>query len=184
MRILESERLLLKPVEPDDLAFLLDLRWDASIMEYLMHDPICLASQHTWLDACRKRGDLLLSVFLKKEGGPLLVGTVGLSEIDHLHQKAQWRWCRIDPSYQRRGIGYEATHMAFDYGFNTLNLHKITSDSFADNTAIINMSRKLGFVEEGVLRSHYFHKGAYRDAVIMGLFRDEFNRRKKEAMQQ
>ncbi len=54
MRVLESDRLLIKPVEEDDLAYLLDLRWDADIMGYLIHDPISMENQENWFRNLKK----------------------------------------------------------------------------------------------------------------------------------
>lgn len=61
MRVLESERLSLRPVEEADLDFLLSLRWDAGIMEHLIHDPISARSQKDWLDRAAKSNDLPLT---------------------------------------------------------------------------------------------------------------------------
>ena len=48
MRILESERLILKPVEPEDLNFLMEQRWDADLTDYIIHNPISTYTQQKW----------------------------------------------------------------------------------------------------------------------------------------
>ena len=164
MRILETERLLLKSVERDDLKFLLDLRWDAAVMKGLIHDPISVRSQEDWFEKIQRSNDVALSIFIKENGElteMTIVGTVGLYNFKHRHQIATWR-VRLAPGYQGMGIAREAIMLVLDYGFNTLNLNKIISDSFADNEAIVSLSKKLGFVEEGILRSHYFHDGKFK----------------------
>lgn len=173
MRILETERLLLKPVENEDLEFLLDLRWNRDIMQHLIHDPISLKNQNDWFNNL-KSTDLPLSIFVKENDERHLVGTTGLYQINSRHQRAVWR-IRIDPSHQGKGYAKEATCLLLDYGFNTLNINKITSDSFADNKAIVDLTLKLGFKQEGLLTGHYFHKGKFRDAMLFGLLRDDFN---------
>jgi len=181
MRILESNRLILKPVEKEDLSFLLDLRWEGDIMDYLIHDPISSQSQQVWYENILKNKDLALSIFLKNEidsKKTTIVGTVGLYNFNLRHQRATWR-IRISSEYQGKGIAYESIYMLLDYGFNTLNINKIISDSFSDNLAIIKLSKKLGFIEEGTLREHYFHKGHFRDAIIFGLLREDFNKKAK-----
>jgi RimJ/RimL family protein N-acetyltransferase len=179
MRILESERLIIKPVEEKDLEYLLNLRWDASIMEHLIHDPISMQNQKNWF-ANISRKDLVLSIFLKNDQSePIIVGTIGLYNIDHRHQKAVSR-VRIDPAYQRKGIAFESRNMVMDYGFNTLNLNKITADCFADNKAIVNLCLKLGFKEEGLFRKHYYHQGEFKDAIQFGILKEEYLALKKK----
>lgn len=175
MRVLESSRLVLKPVERADLPALLELRWDSAVMVQLLHDPISLESQTAWFERIRESGDVVVSIFVKGDDAQLaLAGTTGLFDIDRRHQRATWR-LRISPAYQGQGIAFEASKMIFDYGFNTLNLQRIVSDSFADNARIVKLSEKLGMKAEGQLRRHYFHQGQFRDAISFGILRDEFD---------
>jgi diamine N-acetyltransferase len=176
MRILETERLLLKPVEAEDLKYLLNLRWDQEVMNYLIHDPISSKNQVDWFNNLNKK-DLALSIFLKEDADLKIIGTIGLYEINARHQRAIWR-IRLDPTQQGRGYATEAIKLLLDYGFNTLNLNKITSDSFADNEAIVRLTLKLGFKQEGLLVGHYFHKGKFGDAIQFGLLRKDFNKNK------
>lgn len=176
MRILETQRLLLKPIEVEDLKFLLNLRWEQEVMNYLIHDPISFKNQMDWFNNIKKT-DLALSIFVKEDNDLKIIGTVGLYEINARHQRAIWR-IRLDPSQQGKGFATEAINLILDYGFNTLNLNKIISDSFADNTAIVNLTLKLGFKQEGLLVGHYFHKGEFRDAIQFGILRKDFNLKK------
>ena len=173
MRILESKRLLLKPVTEEDLSFLLDLRWNAGVMKYLVHDPIGMKEQAEWFRTLNTKKNLALSVFLKEGKETKICGTVGLYDIDTRHMRATWR-IRLSPEVQGKGIGFEATAMTMKYGFDTLNLNRIVSNSMADNAAIIKMTQKLGFTDEGVLRKHYFFNGKYNDAIQFGILREEF----------
>jgi diamine N-acetyltransferase len=174
MRILETQRLILKPIEVEDLNFLLNLKWQKEVMNYLIHDPISSKNQLDWFNSIKKT-DLALSIFIKQDNELRIIGTIGLYEINTRHQRAIWR-IRLDPTQQGKGYATEAINLILDYGFNTLNLNKIISDSFADNEAIVNLTLKLGFKQEGLLVGHYFHKGEFRDAIQFGLLRKDFNR--------
>lgn len=176
MKILETQRLILKPIEVEDLKFLLNLRWEQEVMNYLIHDPISLKNQLDWFNNIKKT-DLALSIFIKQDNELKIIGTIGLYEMNARHQRAIWR-IRLDPSQQGKGCATEAINLILDYGFNTLNLNKIISDSFADNVAIVNLTLKLGFKQEGLLVGHYFHKGEFRDAIQFGLLRKDFNDKK------
>lgn len=176
MRILETERLLLKPIEVEDLTYLLNLRWLRAVSSFIIHDPISQKKQLDWFNNL-KPTDLALSIFLKEDTGLKIIGTVGLFDVNTRHQRASWR-LRIDPEHQGKGYATEAANLILDYGFNTLNLNKITSDSFADNQPILNLTAKLGFKQEGLLMDHYFHQGTFRNAVVLSLLRKDFNNKK------
>lgn len=175
MRVMENDRILLKPVEEQDLPLLLELRWDEVLTDYLIHDPISMTHQKHWFENLYKNGDVALSIFYKEDDLLKHIGLIGLYNFNHRHRRATWKSLRILPEYQGKGIAVEASRMLLDYGFNTLNLHKITSDSFEDNAAILNLLEKLGFKKEGVLVEHYFHQGKYKNAIIHSILREDFN---------
>lgn len=176
MRILESERLILKPVEPEDLNFLMEQRWDADVIDYIIHNPISTYTQQKWYEKICKNGDVALSIFYKEKPNeqPVLLGAVGLYDFNYRHQRATWKTLRIPKKYQGLGLAYEASQMLIEYGFNTLNLNRITSDVFPDNESIIRLLSKLGFQEEGRLKQHYFHQGKFKDVLIYSLLREDF----------
>ena len=126
-----------------------------------------------------KNGDLALSIFYKENEQLRHIGLIGLYDFNQRHRRATWKSLRIIPEYQGKGIAMEASLMLLDYGFNTLNLHKITSDSFEENSSILKLLEKLGFKREGVLIEHYFHQGKYKNAVIHSVQREEFNEKFK-----
>ena len=177
MKILETERILLKPVEEEDLAFLMDLRWDKDITQYIIHDPISSQDQKNWYEKMSKGNNLALSIFYKdpkNSSQPEIIGTIGLFDMNYRHQRATLKSMRILSQYQGQNIGLEATNLLMDYGFNVLNLNKITCDLFEDNIARLKGLLKLGFKKEGVLKQHYFHQGKFKDAAIYSLLRKNY----------
>ncbi|MBO4488776.1 MAG: GNAT family N-acetyltransferase [Bacteroidales bacterium] len=177
MRVLESERIILKPVEPADLPFLLEQRWDADLTEYIIHNPISSHSQQQWYEKICRNGDMALCVFYKdpNTNNATLVGTTGLYDINQRHQRATWKTLRMAKEYQGMGLSYEASEMLMDYGFRTLNLNKITCDVFPENLSVVRLLERLGFQQEGRLQQHYFHQGAFKDVVIYSLLREAFH---------
>ncbi len=177
MRVLESERLLIKPVEEEDINDLLDFRWERETMQHSIHEPISRQAQLAWYRSLSPK-DLALSIFLKEPDGPKLVGTVGLYDIDARHQHAVFRF-RLTGAARGKGIGLEAGRMAMEYGFKTLNLQRIYCDLFTDNKASVRTLERLGMVEEGVMRRHFYHDGAFHDVRIVGVLREEFLQREQ-----
>lgn len=156
---------------------MLELRWNQEVMNHLIHDPLSMDAQRAWLQRTRAAGDVALCIFAKTSEGDLeFAGTVGLYEFSSRHQRADAR-IRLSPAHQGKGLAFEAIKMILDYGFNTLNLHKIWADTFSDNAPSCKLYERLGMQSEGVARQHYFHQGKFRDATRFAILRDEFNRR-------
>ena len=58
----------------------------------------------------------------------------------------------------------------FDYGFNTLNYHKILAGVNTSNTRSLRMCKKLGFIEEGHQKDMDFIDGKWEDIKLFAIF--------------
>jgi ribosomal-protein-alanine N-acetyltransferase len=174
MRILETERLILKPIEESDLDYLMNLRWDKEVGNYIIHQAISKKDQLNWYNNIKN--DLALSVFLKENNTLKIIGTTGLYNIDYRHQRAIIKF-RLDKDYQGYGYAYEFMIETLKYGFDTLNLNKIVGESMEINEKIIKTVQKAGFVVEGIQKDFYYHQGEYRNAILFGLTKQDFRKK-------
>jgi RimJ/RimL family protein N-acetyltransferase len=69
----------------------------------------------------------------------------------------------------RGGYGTDAVRTLCRFGFDHVNLHRITLQVNADNPQAIRAYEKAGFVHEGRLREAAFVHGDRVDLLVMGL---------------
>ena len=69
----------------------------------------------------------------------------------------------------RGGYGTDAVRTLSSFGFDHVNLHRITLYVNADNARAIAAYEKVGFVHEGRLREAAFAHGGRVDLLAMGL---------------
>lgn len=100
------------------------------------------------------------------------VGTCGLTGISPVHGSAEFSLL-IDPSHRGVGLGTWTLKKLIAYGFDHLRLHCIWGETFEKNPAK-RIFVRLGFQEEGKLRSRYFKNGKYTDTHILSILRPEF----------
>jgi RimJ/RimL family protein N-acetyltransferase len=67
----------------------------------------------------------------------------------------------------------EASLVAIRYVFSNLKLQRITGAYFVYNKLMINLCKRLGFREEGIIRHGTKVDGKPVDMIIMGLLREE-----------
>src|SRR5665647_1413736 len=101
MRILESDKLIIKPTEESDLNELMQLRWNADVMSYLLHEPIGMKQQMEWFKNISSK-DIVMTIFFKDKEGLKIIGTTGLYNINMRHQTATLK-IRIATTAQGRG---------------------------------------------------------------------------------
>lgn len=83
----------------------------------------------------------------------------------------------VDAAYRDRGVGTEAMRLAIDYVFESLPIHRLSLEVFAFNPRAIAVYRKLGFVQEGVLRDALFWDGEFHDTILMSILRPDWETR-------
>jgi len=177
--MLETERLILKPVEESDLPSLLEMQWSQELMRYMIFKPLSLENQKEWFKSLGNE-NLAFSIYLKKDEIKELVGLATLNHINYLHQRASWGM-KLKSNLQSKGIGYEASLIIIDFAFSHLNLKKIHADVIIENLVSRKLAEKVGTREEGLLKSHYFQNGKFRDVIIYGILKEEFyNKNLKE----
>nr|WP_277605360.1 GNAT family protein [Glycomyces sp. L485] len=73
-----------------------------------------------------------------------------------------------------RGIATEAARLLVDFGFQVLELHRVSAAAGPDNPASIKVIEKLGFTREGRIRDHVFTNGAWRDSILYSILEHEW----------
>lgn len=104
----------------------------------------------------------------------MLIGGVGLHDINNYNQTAMFGVYIGDKNYLGKGFGEEATKLMLDYGFNILNLHNIFLMVYDYNQKAIDLYKKIGFKIIGKRRqARLFAKKRY-DIAFMDILADEF----------
>jgi RimJ/RimL family protein N-acetyltransferase len=115
------------------------------------------------------RDNVFLAMVLKS--GDRHIGNIKLGPIHWMHRSADIGLLIGERDCWGQGYATEAIRLVVDYAFSELNLHKLTAGCYAINHGSIKAFQKVGFVVEGVRPQHYYYRGAYIDAVLLGLVR-------------
>lgn len=82
----------------------------------------------------------------------------------------------IDGAYEGRGLTYTAAAAVLDEAFGRLQLDRVGLHTELGNDRSRALARRLGFVEEGVLRKAIASPAERRDQVAYGLLAAEWAR--------
>ena len=102
----------------------------------------------------------------------VLIGYTGLVYIDWINRRAEYS-ILVAKDYHSNydEIFQKTTDFITNYGFNSLNLHKITTETFSHRTHQIELFDKFGFEREGLLTDHAYKEGKYYDSILHAIFR-------------
>jgi len=140
--------------------------------------PFTLKQEQRYVQKMRASSqDYVFSIF-RKDGAYL--GQVGLHGVFPMNRIARLAIVIGDKSDFGKGYGSAAIRLALDKAFGELELHKIWLLVMFTNKRSRSLYRHLGFIEEGILRQEYFHKGEFHDMVRMSILENEWPRKPAE----
>lgn len=175
---LETERLVLRALTPDDAAAIFAYSSDPEVARYVAWDAHrSVDDTKAFLDLTMGRyasGDALDWGMVYKGDGRL-VGTSGFVGREPEHARAEVG-CVLHRVYWGMGLAAEALGAMISFGFERMGLNRIEGRCIAENTASARIMEKAGMAYEGTMRRREFMKGEYRDMKLYAILKDEYRR--------
>ena len=100
-------------------------------------------------------------------------GSVAFERLSERNRIAQGGRFAIAPQFRGRGIGLEAARLFQRLLLLELDFHRIELQVYGFNERAIVHAERCGYVREGVKRKAYLRHGAWQDAVLFSLLREE-----------
>jgi RimJ/RimL family protein N-acetyltransferase len=102
-----------------------------------------------------------------------IVGLVQVRQLDPSFEAGEWE-CTIAPSWRGGGIFLEMARLIGSFAFGTLGTHRLEARVLLQNGRANGALRKLGAVEEGVLRRSVRRGGEYVDQVLWSVLKEDW----------
>jgi RimJ/RimL family protein N-acetyltransferase len=168
--VLESERLLLKPLS-SDYASESYVAWlnDPEVTAYLETPVPYTADDLREFLANVDRSDMLFWAIIVKASGTH-IGNLKIDPVNERHRFAEYGILIGDKRSHGKGFAREASELAIAYCFDELDLRKITLGVVAQNEPAVKLYQKMGFVTEGVYHDHGYYQNQWCDVLRMALF--------------
>ena len=176
---LETERLILRPIEESDAPALFPLINDADVAAGMLTIPHPYPEDAyvPWIrksrEAMERREMYEMAIVLKETGLP--VGACTFSNISWVHMNAELGYW-LGKEYWGRGYTTEAVRSMLAFGFEELGLERTYACCFTDNAASARVLEKAGFKYEGCARHEYRKDDKFMDMLRYGIIRQEYDR--------
>ncbi|MHA1914631.1 MAG: GNAT family N-acetyltransferase [Promethearchaeota archaeon] len=120
------------------------------------------------------RERLFFEIWHKADNKP--IGYAGLEGIRWFDRRASLFYVIGEKQYWGKGFATEASSLIVNYGFNELNLHKITAGAFSPNKASICVLKKVGFQFELTRKKEIYIDGQFVDSQEYSILKREWNK--------
>jgi len=168
--ILETQRLRLTPLAPEDTRDIFPLMRDAEVMAFWdvgeSADPDIIANIVEGQVADMAQGRAIYWAMRRLADGGFL-GVCDLSEIDRRHKRAEVGFMLSREAWGQ-GYALEAMRAVLSYA-GAQGLRRLLARTHLGNRRSDSLLEELGFEEEGLLRGHVLRDGERRDCRLFGL---------------
>ena len=173
---LTTARLVLRPFRDADRREVFELHSHARVMRYWDSAPWSDETQaDRFLSRCRALSDNEAGarVAVERRDTGRFIGWIGLQHWDHDNRSANLGYVFAEHAWGQ-GYATEAGRALLEWGFDVMDLNRVSAQTDTRNEASARVLTKLGFTLEGILRENVIVDGEVSDDATYSLLRREW----------
>ena len=102
-----------------------------------------------------------------------MVGTIGLGGYNRYNSRIEISY-DISFDHWRQGIALNCSYTLIKYIFENTNINRIEAITSTYNEASVRLLEKCGFIFEGTLRQHRYHRGKHVDVYSFSILKEDY----------
>lgn len=173
--VLETERLILRPMRMSDAQDLFSYASDPEVSRHVLWDTHeSLSQSRRFLRAAIRqyRRGQPASFAITLRGSGRMIGTIGFMWVNTDYLSAEVGYS-LSREYWNKGIMTEALRRVVAFGFDELRLNRIEAQHETDNPASGRVMAHVGMRPEGTLRQRIRNKGRFVDVALYAILRSD-----------
>ena len=174
---LVGSRVVLAPLTMDHVDALAEVGLDPEIWRWMPARVRDRTGMQAFVEECleglRRGSDVPFVTTLRDTGQ--ITGATRFLNIAFEHRRVEIGGTWIAPAWQRSHVNTEAKYLMLRHAFEHWGCRRVEFKTNALNTKSRDAIRRLGAVEEGILRKHMVQEdGSSRDSVYFSILDDEW----------
>jgi RimJ/RimL family protein N-acetyltransferase len=174
--ILETDRLILRPLRIEDTSPLFTYRSDSETNKYQGWIPKTMEEVADFIIRNPKQFNLPETWFqlaLTEKKNETFIGDIGVHFFGKENKQVELG-CTLNKKYQNKGYATEALTKVIDCLFLDLKKHRIITSIDPQNTDSIRLVERIGFRKEGHFIKSLFLNNVWVDDIIYALIEDDW----------
>jgi len=133
----------------------------------------------SWTHRERKAGNYVCFAVVP-DGMETAVGIFQIRSLEPGFGSAEWGFA-IGSPYWGTGVFAEGAGMVMEFAFNVVGTHRLEARAAVANGRGNGALRKVGAVQEGLLRRSFLRNGHYHDQVLWGILAEDWRLQRASA---
>ncbi len=174
--ILETKRLILRPITIDDKYEVFEYRSDIETNKYQGWIPTTISDVETFIGKVSKQinepNTWFQFIIIEKEPQKI-IGDLGIHFFDNENRQAEIG-CTLNKHFQNKGYATESVKSVIDYLFKGLGKHRIIASIDPENKNSIRLVERIGFRKEAHFVESLFINGKWVDDLIYAMIEKDW----------
>jgi len=176
-KTLETNQILLRPLRQEDYNRFTEITDDKDLWIYFTNDLSDKNVLFKWIETgvheIKDKKRLAFSIIDKRTNS--LIGSTSIGNISERDKRFEIGWTWLCREFQGKGINDQTKYLLLKYCFEELECQRVEFKTDVLNIPARNALKRIGAVEEGVLRSHtLMTHNRRRDTIYYSILRHEW----------
>ena len=175
-----SDNIILRPLLKEDFQEMYQLTKDPQMWTYFTSDLSDKDELKNWIDsAIKDYSRLALTIIDQKT--KRIIGSTSIGNISSSDKRAEIGWSWIGKDYQGKGYNALVKGLMLRYLFDDCDFERVEFKTDVLNIPARKALKKMGLVEEGILRSHTLMiRNRRRDTIFYGVLKKEWEKMRSQ----
>jgi len=177
--VLEGRGITLRELRMSDAKALLALLTTEEVTRFISPPPTTVEGFErfiAWTIREREAGRYLCFAVVP-EGYDTAVGLFQVRQLDPTFGTAEWGFA-IGKEFWGSGLFTEGSTLVVDFAFDVIGIHRLEARAAVANGRGNGALRKVGAVQEGILRKSFLRGGKHHDQALWSIVREDWYRSK------
>jgi RimJ/RimL family protein N-acetyltransferase len=175
--VLDGSAFTLRDLRREDARSLLSLLTTEEVTRFISPPPTTVESFERfieWAQRERRAGNYICFAVVP-HGCTTAVGIFQVKSLERGFATAEWGFA-LGSAFWGTGIFVEAARLVADFAIDVVGAHRIEARAAVANGRGNGALRKIGAVQEGVLRRSFLRHGVYHDQVLWAIVAEDWRR--------
>jgi RimJ/RimL family protein N-acetyltransferase len=172
---LTARLVTLREPSTSDLRPLMDLLALGDASRFGIDEPVSELGVQQFLDRARKEraAGLAITYIITISSTRAVAGLAQVRQLDLSFESAEWDFT-LAPSWRGTGVFLETARLVGSFAFGSVGAHRLEARVLLQNGRANGALRKLGAVQEGVLRQSARRGDDYLDQVLWSVLKEDW----------
>ena len=180
---LASNQVLLRPIESADFDEMKTLTANPDMWTYFTSDLSIEAELKIWIESAvsARANKQQMAFTIVDAKSSQIIGSTRLGSISTRDERLEIGWTWVSEQYQGKGFNAQAKSLMLKYCFEECNAIRVEFKTDVLNIPARKALKKMGIIEEGILRSHtQMIKNRRRDTIFYSVLSSEWEEIKQK----